>query len=79
MAAKPTDEVFLPPNRSQFVCRKYYNEWNGSAGTSTPTKIKEYADEIFLSLVGENIIFPPKQPPTETNRSVDDKPFLYQP
>ena len=39
---------------------------NGSSGTSTPTKIKEYADENSLSLVGEDIILPQNHRPPKS-------------
>ena len=57
-------DIYAPKalaNRKQSVYRKCYNEWCGSSGTSTPTKIKGYADENSLSLVGEDIILPQKK------------------
>ena len=38
----------------------------------TPTDVKGKTEGILLTIVGEDIILPQKQPPTEPNRSVDD-------
>ena len=47
-------------------------------GRTTPTKIKEYADENSLTRRA-GVYLPPKQPQTEAKPSVDDKRFIYQP
>ena len=56
-ALKPTFTI-LP---SRFASHLWVRtNGNGSPRTSTPTKIKEYADEILLTSVGEDMILPPK-------------------
>ena len=66
------DEVFLTVIRLQSVCRKCYNEWNGSSGTSTPTKIKEYAEENPQTAVGEGLAPPEKTTANRNQSSIDD-------
>ena len=50
-------------NHPQSVCRKCYNEWGGSSGTSTPTDVKGKTEEILLTIVGEDIILPQNHRP----------------